>query len=168
MTAYQLQKDLGEEIEEILKDMMLKNVKGELVKIKAYPQSLPKRIQKVQGADEQEDIMPEGEEENFYPYCIVSLDSGGLNESVHQIKMIMIFGIFDDDVECQGHQVIVNMFHKIAERFIENPILKDKYRMNDNAGIEWILDTEDRYPYYFGAIEMTWDTFFVRREDRYV
>ena len=65
--------------------------------------------------------------------------------------------------------MIMNMIHKIARRFTENPVLKDRYRLNGDAGISWVLDEEDRYPYYFGAMEMTWDTFFVRREeDRYV
>lgn len=175
MTAYQLQKDIGEEIERILKDIVLKDIKKEPAKIKAYPQQLPKRLQTIQSDMDEEmqgiSIMPgEEEDEDPYPYCIVIVDSGKLKtaQSAHEISTVIVFGIFDDGIECQGHQVLLNMFHRIAERFTKDPVLKERYRMNSDAGIEWILDTEDRYPYYFGAMEMTWDTFFVRREDRYV
>ena len=42
MTAYELQKDLAEEIEEIVKDILLKNVNGGMTKLKAFSQELPK------------------------------------------------------------------------------------------------------------------------------
>ena len=61
----------------------------------------------------------------------------------------------------------MNIFQRIAERFTIDPVLNQKYRMNYEAGINWMLDEEDRYPYFYGAMEMTWDTFFVRREDPY-
>ncbi|MBD5395602.1 MAG: hypothetical protein HDR71_15380 [Lachnospiraceae bacterium] len=173
MTVYQLQKDLGEEIEQILKDMILKDVKGNPAKVKSYPQNLPKRLQKIQEFTEETeevDIMggEEGEEDP-YPYCIIRADSGNIatTQGAQAVNVVAVIGIFDDDVNCLGHQVILNMLHKIAERFTMDPVLKDRYRLNCNTNINWILDPEDRYPYYFGAMEMTWDTFFVGREDKY-
>lgn len=167
MTTLELQKDLAEEIEDILKEMLLKDVKGRETHLKAFKQCLPKRKQEVDGND----VWGEEEEEDPYPYCVVRIDSGKLEtaQSANQVQTVLVFGIFDDDRECQGHQAILNMIHRITERFTEDPMMKEKYRMNGEAGISWVLDEEDRYPYYFGAMEMTWDTFFVRRkEDRYV
>lgn len=166
MTAFELQKDLAEEVEDILKEMLLKDVKGQETRLRAFQQCLPKRKQTVDG-----DVCELEEEEDPYPYCVVRIDSGKLEtaQSAGQVQTVLVFGIFDDDRECQGHQAILNMIHRITERFTEDPVIKDRYRMNAEAGISWVLDEEDQYPYYFGAMEMTWDTFFVRRkEDRYV
>lgn len=173
MTAYELQINLAEEIEKIEKDVLLKDVKGNQAHIKAFAQSLPKRIQNVSDMedDQEGDVMTDNEpEEDPYPYCVVRVESGNMEavQGVHEIATVLIFGIFDDDVRCLGHQVIMNMMHRVAERFIRNPVLKGRYRMSEGAGISWVLDEEDRYPYYFGAMEMTWDTFFVGREDEYV
>lgn len=184
MTLYELQKDLANEVEHILQNMVLKDVDGNNAHIKAFLQSLPKRIQNVQdnSAEENddmegdimsgEDIIQDQKTENDpYPYCIVMLASGNMDmvQEAQQTKTMLIFGIYNDDIQCLGHQTLINIMHKIAERFIKNPILNNQYQMNYEAGIQWALDDEDRYPYYFGAMEMTWDAFFVgREEDRYV
>jgi len=188
VTAYELQKDLAEEVEEILHCMLLKDARGNGAHLRAFLQSLPKRMQgvweegtgeeteEIAGEDIEDDnvmtdesaVMEEISGENDpYPYCIVKIDSGELQpaQNTHEIQTTLIFGIYDDDKECQGHQVIMNMIHKISERFGKNPYLMNKYRMNHEVGITWILADEDRYPYYFGAMEMTWETFFVRLED---
>ncbi len=183
MTAYELQKDIAEEVEKILQCMLLKDVKGNEVHLKAYTQALQKRTQNIHVHEEtvldessmnDEDIvfdegtiMNEMPEDDPYPYCIVKIESGELQpaQNAHEVQTTLIFGIFDDDKECQGHQVIMNMIHKIAERFTKNPYLKEKHRLNHDAGIKWILGDDDQYPYYFGAMEMTWDTLFVRLED---
>ncbi|MDE7339731.1 MAG: hypothetical protein K2N80_04100 [Lachnospiraceae bacterium] len=185
MTAYELQKDIAGEVERILQCMLLKDVKGNTGHLKAYAQALPKRTQNIRDYEEagaapdvsvisDEDIVLDEDviineilEDDPYPYCIIMVNSGEIqpSQNVHEVQITLVFGIFDDDKECQGHQVIMNMIHKVAERFIKNPYLKEKYRLNHDAGIKWILGDDDQYPYYFGAVEMTWDTFFVRLED---
>lgn len=170
MTAYELQIELAKEIEEIEKNVLLKDVRGNPVHIKAFIQSLPKRIQKVSDEDEEQEgiVMLDNDPENDpYPYCIVQINSGRLetSQSPHEITLSLVFGIFDDDIECQGHLVIMNMIHNIAERFTKNPVLNNRYRINNENGIIWVINDDDRYPYYFGAMEMTWDAFFVGRED---
>lgn len=166
MTALQLQDDLAKEVERILDDMLFKDVNGNHSKMKAYPQELPKRKQEVKrGA-----IMDEENGEDPYPYCIVRIDSGSLRmlQEAQKVKVDLVFGIVDDDFERQGHRAILNIIQKITERFVQDPVLAGRYRMDEEKGIDWILDEEDRYPYYFGAMEMTWDTFFVtKKEDRY-
>lgn len=161
-TAFQLQKDLAEEVEGILKDMLFKDVKREPTGLRAFAQDLPKRRQEIKKGQ----IMPE-DDDDPYPYCVVRIDSGKVEtaQSAQEIKTVLVFGIFDDDTECCGHQAIINIIQKISERFTKNPVLKDRYRMNYDVGISWVLNDEDWYPYYFGAMDMTWDTFFVTREE---
>lgn len=163
MTIFQLQRDLAEEIEKILADLRFKNPQGKMVPMKAYRQDIPKRQQAIRkGA-----FMPEEEEtEDPYPFCIVKAESGGIFSCAQRVSIMLILAIFNDDKKNQGQQELLNVIHKISERFIKDPVLKDMYRMED--GIEWVLDDEDRYPYFVGGMTMKWDTFFVEREDRYV
>lgn len=165
MTAYALQKELGIEIEALLSNMVFKDVKGAHANIKSYLQSLPVKEQNVQTGD----IMPPEGETEVYPYCIIKLCSGCLKsaQSVHEVKTILRFGIFDDDMKCQGHQAILNIIQKIIERFTKDPVLNNRYRMNEEDGISWAFNEQDRYPYYFGTLEMTWNIACIKREDKY-
>lgn len=162
MTVFQLQQDLAEEIEKILSDMRFKNSHGKLTPMKAYCQDIPKRKQKIRkGA-----LMPEEEEtEDPYPFCIVKAESGDIFRETQRVSIMLILAVFNDDTQNQGQQELLNVIHKISERFIKDPVLKDMYRMED--GIEWVLDDEDRYPYFVGGMTMKWDAFFVEREDYY-
>lgn len=64
MTGFQLQQDLGDEIEKILKDMLFYDIQGNLVHMKAYPQTLPKRRQEVGKGK----LMPDEEMDGMDPY----------------------------------------------------------------------------------------------------
>lgn len=165
MTIYQLQKDLAEEIEKILSDMLFKNPQGKMALMKAYCQDIPKRKHEIRkGA-----LVPEEEEtEDPYPFCIVKAESGEIFRREQSVSIMLILAVFNDDKQNQGQQELLNVIHKISERFIKNPILKEMYRLDNEAGIKWILDDEDRYPYFVGGMTMKWDTFFVEREDDYV
>lgn len=164
MTVYQLQKDLMEEIESILSDIILKTPKGGLDTIKSYSNDLPKREQVVKPGS----LIPEEDGDDPYPFCVVRMESGNICSGAQSARTVLIFGVFDDALENHGHEALLNIIHRVSERFIVDPVLKNRYRMNDKEGIIWILDDEDKYPYYIGAMEMAWDTFFVEREDQYV
>ena len=169
MTAYQLQKDLCTEVELVLKDMLLPDPAGNLVNVKAYSQNLPKREQNITiGNLMEEDEADDGKDP--YPFCVVRLDTGSLKPAheVQKVKTVLVFGIFDDSLENKGHEALLNIFERVTERFIREPLLNDRYRLNEEEGIDWAVNDEDWYPYYVGAMELTWDTFFVtRKEDKY-
>ena len=166
MTVYQLLKDLAEEIEAVLADMIFKDPKGKMEHMRAFPQALPKREQNVKIGD----LLPDDEEddEDPYPYCVVRAESGNIGIGAQKVKVLLIFGIFNDDIKNQGQTELLNVIHRVTERFIKNPVLKDMYRLDLDAGMYWILDDEDRFPYFAGGVGMTWDTFFVEKEDDYV
>lgn len=164
MTPIELQEELGAEVEYILKDIQLKTADGGMKQIEAFSQELPKRLQNVTG-----DSVMADEDIDPYPFCVVKIDSGelGTAQSAHEVKTVLVLGVFDDDISCQGHRVILTMIQRIMERFTKDPVLNRRYRINEEAGFNWTLDEEDRHPYYLGALSMTWDMFFVRREDKY-
>ncbi len=165
MTIFQLQRDLAEEIEQILASMRFKNPQREIVPMRTYCQDIPKRRQEIRkGA-----IMPEEEEaDDPYPFCIVKAESGGIFCGGQAVSIMLIIAVFNDDERNQGQQELLNIIHRIAERFIRNPVLKDKHMLDQEDGIKWILDDEDRYPYFVGGMTMKWETFFAEKEDDYV
>lgn len=166
MTVFQLLKDLAEEIETVLEDMLFKDPKGKMEHMKAFPQALPKREQKVKiGALLQDEEEDSGDP---YPYCVVRAESGNIGVGAQKVKILLIFGIFNDDIRNQGQMELMNVIHKVTERFIKDPVLKNMYRLDQDAGLYWILDDEDRFPYFAGGVGMTWDAFFVEMEDKYV
>ncbi len=165
MTVFQLQEDLAEEIERILAGMRFKDPTGKMVSMRTYRQDIPKRRQEVRkGA-----LMPEEEgAEDPYPFCIVKAESGEMFSGAQSVSMMLVLAVFNDDEQNQGQQELLNAMHKIAERFTKDPVLKGKHRMDQKAGIGWILDDEDRYPYFVGGMTMKWETFFVEKEDSHV
>ncbi len=165
MTIFQLQKDLAEEIEQILANMLFRDPSGKMVPMRAYCQDIPKRQQVIRkGA-----LMPEeGATEEPYPFCVVKAESGGFFRGAQSVSIMLILAVFNDDKQNQGQQELLNAIHKIAERFIKNPVLKDMHRLDQEDGIKWILDDEDRFPYFVGGMTMNWETFFVEKEDDYV
>lgn len=184
MTVYQFQQDLGEEIETILSDMIFKDPKGGPAHMKAFAQDLPKREltikSDVQSEDfkvEENEVKPgdlmaeeeetENDENDPYPFCIVRVESGAVYSGAQLVRVILIFGIFDDALDNLGHQILLNVMHKVTERFIKDPTLKDMYQMDINEGCNWILGDEDKYPYFISGVEMVWNAYFVEREDMY-
>lgn len=163
---FQLQKDLADEIEGICSDMLFKDPGGTLENMRTFCQSLPKREQNVKIGD----LMQEetGDERDPYPYCVVRAESGSVAMGGQKMTVILVIGIFNDDVQNNGHQELINVISRITERFVKDPVLKERYRLDLETGLQWILDDEDRFPYFLGGIEMTWETFFVEREDGYV
>ena len=88
---------------------------------------------------------------------------GDLEDNDAGVKLILIFGIYDDNQDAQGHKTILNLIQKIHERFFKNPILANKYTMI--PGIKWTLQDDDTYPYYFGGVEMNWSILTVSQEE---
>ena len=54
---------------------------------------------------------------------------------------------------------------RICDRFAAKPLLAQKYYARQH--IQWALQDEDTYPYYFGGIEITFNLPKIGREDDY-
>ena len=95
------------------------------------------------------------------------MESGTIYNGEQTVNSVLVFGIFDDSLKNLGHRALMNVIHKVTERFIKNPVLRDMYQIDTRQGISWILDDEERYPYFIGGMTMSWNAYFVEREDRY-
>lgn len=158
MTTLGLQEELANEIETITKDMVFKNAEGENVKIKAYKQVLPLKELIV--------IDQEGEEvEDPFPYCIVRIADGKIDgdASVQEVRVLIIIGLYNNNLNGDGYISVLNIVHRIHERFLKCPILGDFLA---KTYFKWDLQDADEntFPYHFGMVEMIWDIPCIERE----
>lgn len=163
----EVQECLCREIETVLSDMVFKNPQGEDAKMIAYSQALPKREESQMTPAEDEEYTGEEEFQNEdpFPYTVVKIDTGTIADPVI-VNTVLIVGIYDEDKKNQGHRTVLNIIQKINERFSKNPTLAGAFRMSEDS-FKFALPEDDSYPYFFGAINMSWQAPAFRREDKY-
>jgi hypothetical protein len=141
MTPLMLQDFLVAEMKRLFDGYLLKNSKDELVPLNIYPQHVP--LKKV----------PQKEE---FPYLRVFLLDGndpGTEDSNH-CKIFFAPGIFDMGEEKQGYRDVLTIIWRIYEHLKRHVVFDNRYEVQ--PAMEWRLDPEDRYPYYFGELETAW------------
>lgn len=146
MTALELQKDLATEVENILKDVITKDVDGnQRSGVTAYRQFLPK----VTEDDE--------DETKFFPYAIIRLSEGTTPDdfTAWQVPTDILLGVYDDDPKMDGGDHIMVMIQRIIDRFSQEALLARKYRCESK--MDWAVQDEDTYPYYFGGVRLVFD-----------
>ena len=168
MTPINLQDDLVDELKRLFEPFLYKapidiNDESEetengsdhafkRVPLNIYPQALP-----VQETDDEADPVP---------YIIVRLNSGydpGRESSFNTVKLVLVIGIWDDDLSNQGHRDVLNIIQKIYERFSKDPCLNR--RSVYTGQFDWALQEDGYFPYHFGACSMSFNIAAIRRED---
>ena len=157
MTVRNLQKELMKDIGNIFEKDLFKDSLGKYVSLNVYAQNLPIR--------EDEDAP------DPVPYIVVRVLDGKVKGWVEaqEVQVMLIFGCFDDNVNNDGHEILLELIQKIEERFLKNPILSKQFMfLNDEQHpFEWALQEEESFPYAFGAISMSFRTPTIRKEDKY-
>ena len=154
MSPLELQDLLVEEFKELFRDYTYKTASGDRKNLAVFPQHIP-----INETDEEEDPVP---------YLIVRLSTGdddGTRDSNNKVNLVIIAGIFDDDLQAQGHRDIMNIIQKIYQRFHENPNLKNKAAYTGE--FHWAAQEDNYYPFYFGACSISFYIAAIRREDEY-
>ena len=177
-TPFFLMQALKEEVERITNDMRFMEPKNpgedpEYVKMQVFEQALPipeKNTRTDGAALETIDYLDGNTEDAVYncPWAVIKVDAGkipGINAN-QNVTVAVCFGIFNDSLENNGHQEILNLIQRVYERFAKDPILAGSYTCT--CEFEWALQDEDTYPYYFGAIGMSFEFMGIRRENRFV
>ena len=159
LTVLHLQDSLCKEIETILQDMLFQNPLGQEVHLRAFPQELP--IERIEGKNQEEEDTTDP-----FPYCIVRVEDGDIGEK-NIVDVSLIFGVFYDNSDRQGHARIMTMIHRIYHRFAVNPVLDSKYVWERE--IKWAMEGtgENRHPYYFGGMSFPWRVPKIEREDEF-
>ncbi len=154
MTPLELQDELVAEMRRLFSDYLYKTPAGEREQLKVFAQHIP-----INETDDEEDPIP---------YLIVRLSTGdddGTRDSFNVVNLVIIAGIFDDDLNAQGHRDILNIFQMIYERFHRNPNLNNKAAYTGE--FHWAAQEDNYYPFYFGACSLSFNIAAIRREDEY-
>lgn len=164
MTPLDLQQTLIEELTTLLKDVLLPTVAGGEAAPTGYEQALP-----VVTEDEDDDS-------KFFPYFIVRIETGKItgfqgwtaDESPWTVNLTVLLGTYDPDKNTNGHRALLEMITRITNRFIVHPCMgkNDEFRAIQE-GMNWALQDEDTYPFYFGAIEIPFYVPKIERSDPY-
>ena len=172
MIATYLQDDRKAELAEIFKNFTLKDPRGKSSALNIFKQSLPIPTVKdipdtVTDEELEEGIYDAQANEDPYPYIIVRVEQGTITEIDQEQTVIvnLIIGVIDRDYNNQGHKDVLNIIQKIYERFAKNAILAAKYECV--MPIEWALQDEESFPYFFGGMALKFNTIPIRREDPY-
>lgn len=171
MIASFLQDDLIEELKRIFKDFVLINKSGEKSALKVYPQviAIPQsKNQKDLPIEQLENGLADDKtEDEPFPYILVRISDGEIADesSAQTVNTILIIGVYEESHDNSGHKDVMNIIQKIYERFAKKPNLANKYTLL--YPIEWTLQDEESYPYFFGGMSLKWETAKIIREDRF-
>nr|WP_300826546.1 hypothetical protein [uncultured Schaedlerella sp.] len=143
MTALDFQDELAQDVKKILKDIVTVDAAGRRVSgVQVYKQQLP-----VITTDEEDDS-------KFLPYAIVRLYSGKTedDDTPWIVTADIHFGVYDPDASNQGHRHVMTMCQRLLDRYAAEPLLAKRYRAEQD--MEWAIQDEDTYPYYFGGVRI--------------
>lgn len=145
MTPTILQDCLTSDFKEQLQDILLKNAKGELVKLNVYLQNLPAK--------------KEQKDSDHFPYVVIRVMDGETQENQDQgdestCQICFIIGVYDDNDNYQGYKDVMNIIEKIKQRLFTKKYYNNQFELI--KPFKWTIYDEDTYPYYFGGIETHW------------
>lgn len=172
MTPTFLQDALQEELQKLFDGFYLDDPSGNQVPINVYKQFLPVPVAKdIPGTVtdmELEEGMYNAEAVTVpFPYIIIRLEDGIIDKIDREqtVHVNLLIGVIDRNPDNQGHKDVLNLIQRITERFEKNPGLAGTYACLHP--IEWALQEEGSYPYFFGGMAMTFETAPIVREDPY-
>lgn len=156
MTFLEFEKDLVKEVESILRDVICKTPGGEeTAGVKGYEHQLPV-------------VMEDDEDEtHLFPHAIVRLSEASTqdDDAPWDVAANILLGCYDPDSAHTGHRHILVMIQRITDRFAADPLLYGRYRANQD--MNWALQDEDTYPYYFGGVQIKFSVPKIERRDLY-
>lgn len=173
MIAAFLQDDLIEELRNIFQHFRLPDPTGERVPLNVYSQDLP-----IPEAQEIPDTVTDEElEEGTYdamaesipfPYIVVRVMDGEIKSpgSDQTVDINLLIGVIARTHDNQGHRDVMNIIQKIYERFAKNSVLAARYECL--YPMQWALQEEGSFPYYFGGMSLQFTTLPITREDPYI
>ena len=116
---------------------------------KGYAQFLPKLVNN------------DADPDQFFPYFIVRIDKGATEDadSLWTVTVDILLGVHDADTQNEGHFTVLNAINRITKRFAEEATLgfAGRKAFRCHADMNWALQDEDTWPYFFGGVELRFD-----------
>lgn len=137
MTAFALQEDFAHELKQLFSEFRIKT-KEELKPIHIYVQDIP--------------FVQDNKTKNeLFPYIIVRLEEGSISSDKNTCQMVLILGVYNEDIDRQGYKDLLNIMQKIMYHYATEKIIAQRYRIGED--MEWLIQDGDTiFPYYIGAI----------------
>lgn len=147
------------ELNKIFEDMIFDNLTGGQAKMHVFKQDFP--IRKFSAGEDKK-------EDDLFPYCVIRVEDGTA-ASLQTIDITLTFGIYEKNEENNGELRVLNLIERVCQYFLNDRVIGGKFRLDYDVPIKWGLPTEkeNTYPYFYGLMEMTWNSFFEAKEDRY-
>lgn len=143
MTPKLLQDALTDELKRLLSAERLYDLTGALKLIAVHEQGLPRE-------------QTEGNDTDPVPYVVVKVENGSASApDARTTSIYLIIAVSDIDPNANGYADVLHIIEKIYERFAKNPCMGE-YRFT--GVFNWALVDEDTYPYYFGGVELTFES----------
>lgn len=148
MTPLFLQDGLEEEIKKVLSLQLTANSEG----FHIYAQSLPPK--------------QDAKDCSVFPYCLISLGDGEQNSEFATQDVVITFGARDTKLDYQGYRDIANAIESTRQHLIKNQIIGERFALQ--LPIRWVIpQAEDTYPFYFGAMILTYSLPMVEQINLY-
>lgn len=136
MTPFMLQEDIVQEMKESFSGFKLTSAES-CREISVFAQDVPLKSKR-------DDV-------DIFPYIIVRLEDGSIGEK-NTCKVTLVFGVHDEGRDRNGNKDILNLIEKVCLRYSTNRIIAGKYTVIDD--IEWTLQEEDIFPFYYGGVAL--------------
>ena len=147
MTPRKLQKAIQADLEELLAKRLFKTPDGEKAAPKVYRQFVPKRASE--------------EDEDPFPYIEVRIAGGNQKDqsSALKVQVFLVIGIYDDDHENNGSDSVLEIIEVIQSHYEQTPLLAGQFVCDtEESPIEWDLQEEESWPYFFGIMSLVFST----------
>ena len=136
MTPFILQDDIIKEMEKLFSGFKLTSAE-DCRGISVFAQDVPLKSKR--------------DDEGLFPYIIVRLEDGSIGEK-NSCKVTLVFGVHDQGKDRNGYKDILNLIEKVCLRYSTNRIIAGRYTVIED--IEWTLQEEDTFPFYFGGVAL--------------
>ena len=154
MTPEVLQNELTKELATLFADIEFRNENDKRVNMNYYKQVFPRK-------ESDDDPDP-------FPWCIVQLGENkvtnvGLQEQIQEV--FLFFGIYYDKYDCQYQHYMLTLFERVKKRFLTKPLLGRYFTALPEITSRMDDEEEATYPYYFGAMSLSFVMPNYDRED---
>lgn len=148
------------ELNKLFEGMLFDNSTGGKSGMHVFKQNFP--IRKFSAGNEDDQEM------DLFPYCVIRVEDGTAAR-LQTIDITLTFGICERNEENNGELRVLNLIERVNQCFLNDRTIGGKFRLDYDTPIRWGLSTdkERTYPYFYGLMEMTWNSFFEAKEDRY-
>lgn len=152
MTARDLQNEIVKDLKALLTNRQYQTPDGGVSSPNVFRQFIPKR--EVMGDPALID------DEDPFPYIEVRIAGGTIpdSQSAQQVQVFLIIGIYDNRRENIGSDHVMEIIEVIQQHYIENPLLAGKFTCDtEDHPIQWDLQEEESWPYFFGIMALTFN-----------